>query len=209
MRQRSARCRPTCYRRRRRLSLGCLSGTSSTRPAGYEDEDGQENKEFVKLVKYSRLYYVDKNDHLFRRSSDGENKLVVPKENRMYVMRASHDSLGHRGIYATKSLIEIRMWWPEMERDISWYVKSCDMCQLRQKHLLRIPPVLTATPSIFQKIHVDVMLMGTVSNGHRYVVSARDSLSRWLEARALRAENAAAIGLFLLECVICRWGCPS
>jgi len=182
---------------------------TSTRPAGYEDEDGEENKEFVKLVKYSRLYYIDKNDRLFRRSSDGENKLVVPKENRMYVMRASHDSLGHRGIYATKSLIEIRMWWPEMERDISWYVKSCDMCQLRQKRLLRIPPVLTATPSIFQKIHVDVMLMGTISNGHRYVVSARDSLSRWLEARGLRAENAAAIGLFLLECVICRWGCPS
>src|ERR1700753_3121478 len=126
----------------------------------------------------------------------------------MCVMKAAHDSLGHRGVYATKSLIELRMWWPEMDRDISWYVKTCHMCQVRQRRLLRIPPVLPSTPSIFQRIHVDVMLMGMISNGHRYLISARDALSRWLEARGLRAENAAAIGLFLLECVICRWGCP-
>jgi hypothetical protein len=175
---------------------------TSQRPEGYSD------KEYTKLVKLSKLFYLGSDDRLFRRSLDGENRLVVPKENRMYVMRASHDSLGHRGVYATKSLIELRMWWPEMDRDISWYIKTCHMCQLRQRQLLRIPPVLTSTPSIFQRIHVDVMLMGTISNGHRYLVSARDALSRWLEARGLRAENAAAIGLFLLECVICRWGCP-
>ena len=172
------------------------------RPEGYSD------KEYAKLVKLSRVHYLGKDGSLFRRSPDGQNKLVVPKDERMFVMKAAHDSLGHRGVYATKSLIELRMWWPEMDRDISWYVKTCHMCQVRQRRLLRIPPVLPSTPSIFQRIHVDVMLMGMISNGHRYLISARDALSRWLEARGLRAENAAAIGLFLLECVICRWGCP-
>jgi hypothetical protein len=176
---------------------------TSRRPDGYSE------KEYAKLVKLAKLFYRGKDGNLFRRSPDGENKLVVPKEDRMFVMKASHDSLGHRGVYATKTLIELRMWWPEMDRDISWYVKTCHMCQVRQRRLLRIPPVLTSTPSIFRRIHVDVMVMGMTSNGHRYLVSARDALSRWLEARGLRAENAVAIGMFLLECIICRWGCPS
>jgi hypothetical protein len=133
---------------------------------------------------------------------------VVEKENRMYMMKGSHDSLGHKGLYSTKSLIELRYWWPEMDRDIDWYIKSCKLCQARQKKLLRIPPVATMTPSIFQKIHVDVMIMGTMSNGHRLVVAARDSLTRYVEGRALRSDNSEALGRFLLEEIICRWGCP-
>jgi hypothetical protein len=64
------------------------------------------------------------------------------------------------------------------------------------------------TPSIFQKIHTDVMIMGTPSNGHKYAVAGRDSLSRWLEGRPLRADNGETLGKFLLEDIICRWGCP-
>ena len=37
------------------------------------------------------------------------------------MMRAVHDNLGHRGFYATKSLIAKRFWWPEMKHNVSWY----------------------------------------------------------------------------------------
>lgn len=95
-----------------------------------------------------------------------------------------------------------------MDKDIGWYVNTCHSCQLRQKTLLKVPPVATLTPSIFQKIHTDVMIMGTPSNNHKFVVAARDSLSRYLEARPLRADNGETLGRFLLEDIICRWGCP-
>jgi hypothetical protein len=52
------------------------------------------------------------------------------------------------------------------------------------------------------------MIMGTPSNGYNKVVDARDSLSRWLEGRPIKNENARTLGLFLLEEIICRWGCP-
>ncbi|CAK5284040.1 unnamed protein product, partial [Mycena citricolor] len=96
----------------------------------------------------------------------------------------------------TKSLLETRFWWPEMERDVDWWRKTCHSCQVRQKTLLRTPPTLTMTPSVFQKIHTDVMIMGTPSNGYRYVVAARDSLTRYVEARPLQADNAKAIARF-------------
>jgi hypothetical protein len=40
------------------------------------------------------------------------------------------------------------------------------------------------------------------------VVDARDSLSSWLEARPIKNENAETLGMFILEDIICRWGCP-
>jgi Integrase zinc binding domain len=166
------------------------------------------NKQFKLFMRYSRKFFLDKNGKLYRRGGESTHKLVVEKEHRMYMMRASHNSLGHRGFFATKSLVELRFWWPEFERDVDWFIKSCPACQLRQRTLLKIPPVATMTPSIFQKIHTDVMIMGTPSNNHKFVVAARDSLSRYLEARPLRAENGETLGKFLLEDIICRWGCP-
>ncbi len=171
--------------------------------------EGMNNKAYKKFMKFSRKYFLDKKSgKLYRRGEDSQHKLVVDKEHRNYMMRASHNSLGHRGVYATKATIELRFWWPEMDRDISWFITSCISCQLRQKTLLKIPPVATMTPSIFQKIHTDVMIMGTPSNGHKFAVAARDSLSRYLEGRPLRADNGEALGKFLLEDIICRWGCP-
>jgi hypothetical protein len=164
-------------------------------------------KQYKRFIKYSRQFFMH-GGKLYRRGEDSKHKLVVNKENRMYMMRASHNSLGHRGLYTTKSTIELRFWWPEMDKDISWFIKTCVACQLRQKTLLKIPPVATMTPSIFQKVHTDVMIMGTPSNGHKFVVAARDALSRYLEGRPLRADNGETLGRFLLEEIICRWGCP-
>lgn len=146
---------------------------------------------------------------LYRKALEAAHQLVVDKDHRMYMLRAAHDSLGHRGFYATKELIGLRFWWPEYERDVSWYVRTCQLCQERQKALLRIPPVVTHTPSLFQEVHTDVMIMGAVSNGYDKAVGARDSLSSWLEGRPLKSDTAQALGMFLLEDIICRWGCPA
>jgi hypothetical protein len=74
--------------------------------------------------------------------------------------------------------------------------------------MLKIPPVVTHTPSLFQVVHVDVMNMGVTSNKCNLVVDTRDSLSTWVEGRTLTRDTAQVLGLFLLEDMICRWGCP-
>jgi hypothetical protein len=135
--------------------------------------------------------------------------LAAKKEHRMYLMRAVHDALGHWGGFATKSLLEQRFWWLELERDVQWYIKTCHLCQKRQLAIMKAPPMVSATPSIFKKVHSDVMHMSEQSNGCSYIADARCSLSRYLEGRGLRKQTAKNIGLFLLEDVICRWGCPT
>jgi len=76
-------------------------------------------------MRFAKGFFVDKEDRLYRRSIDSQHKLVVDKSHRMYMMQVAHDSLGHRGAYATKNMLGERFWWPDIERDVTWYVKTC------------------------------------------------------------------------------------
>jgi hypothetical protein len=96
-----------------------------------------------------------------------------------------------------------------MLSDVEWFVGSCEACQARQLRLPKIPPTVTFTPSLFQKIHVDVFKLTPASNGCRNVVHGRCALSRWSEGRALRHDNTRAIAEWFFEDIICRWGVPS
>ena len=171
------------------------------RPVGLSDD------EYKKLVRKSKWFFVDEKGRLYKRGAESAHKLVVEKDKRMYMMRAAHDNLGHRGFYATKSLIGERFWWPEMERDVSWYCKTCQICQERQKILVKIPPVVTHTPSLFQVLHADTMHMSPKSNGCGYILHGRCAMTSWMEGRQARDEKGRTVGNWLFEDIVCRWGC--
>lgn len=146
------------------------------------------------------------NGRIYRRSKDAVHRLYVAKENRMYMLKAAHDHSGHRGLFATRALLAQRFWWPEMDADVKWFIKSCQACQERQRTLLIIPPKITHTPSVFQVLHADVMHMTPASNQCGYIVHGRDSLTLWAEARALRKQDARSIAQWIYEDILCRWG---
>ena len=166
--------------------------------------EGVEPKDFGKWVRECS-HFFEKDDKLYRRQN-GFPQIVVQKQHRMYMLRAAHDDLGHRGAWATTQFLAKRFWWPDLEGDVAWYCRTCHVCQLRTKMLLKIPPKVTETPSIFQVLHADVLHMTPASNGCKYIVHGRCALTSWAEGKPLREDNGAAIGAWLLE-IITRWGC--
>ena len=142
----------------------------------------------------------------YRNARNNSLQLVVVEEDRMHLLKSCHDNIGHRGAYATEKLLQQRFWWPGIEEDIIWYVRTCYLCQIRQKHALEIPPMVMHTPSIFQVLHADTVHMNLPSNRCKYIVYGQCGLSLWMESRALREENAKSIGQWLFENIICRWG---
>jgi len=44
------------------------------------------------------------------------------------------------------------------------------------------------------------------SNGYRYIIHARCSLSSYSEWHMLRHENGRTIGSFVFKDILCRWG---
>ena len=171
---------------------------------------GMSKSETRSFIRQCKRFFLDKAGRLYWKASieDGQHQLVVKPERRMFLMHSAHDSLAHKGTFATREFLEKRFWWPEMEGDVHWYVGTCVPCQNRQLRLLKIPPVVTHTPSLFQKVHVDTIHISPASNGCKYIAHARDSLSSWPEARALPQENTRALGEWFFDDIICRWGCP-
>ena len=58
---------------------------------------------------------------------------------------------------------------------------------------------------LFSKVYMDTMHMPS-SAGYKFIVQGRCSLIYWPEWIMLRAENAKAIGLWILHDIIYRWG---
>jgi len=94
------------------------------------------HKQFENFAWRAKQFYLDIDNKLFRQSPDGRLKAVIEKTHQMYIMWSLHDYLGYKGTFATKELINKRFWWPELECDVHWYVKTCHVCQQRQKTLL-------------------------------------------------------------------------
>jgi hypothetical protein len=162
------------------------------------------DKEYTKFMRYCMNFFID-GPRLWRKDSQGAHKLVISSDKRIAIMRAAHDDIGHKGFFATRSLIMQRFWWPHMQFDISWFVRTCYLCQTRQTTQLLLPPSVATPAPIFSRMFADTMFM-PASGGFRYIVQGRCSLIAWPEFRKLRSENANTIGDWIFEDVLCRWG---
>jgi len=164
--------------------------------------------EQASLIRAASHYWLDKEDgRLYKKNARNNSlQLVMAEEDRMRLLKSCHDEIGHQGGYATNKLLQQRFWWPEIEEDAVWYVRTCHICQVRQRRALELLSVVTHTLSIFQVLHADTVHMNLPSNGCKYIVHGRCRLLSWIEAKALKEENARSIGQWLFEDIICRWG---
>jgi len=166
--------------------------------------DGFSDAEYELFVKYCVEFFVAQGK-LWKKNYKGEHKLVVPQERRLFLLTMAHDDIGHRGFYATHALVSQRYWWPQMSNDIAWFVKTCEMCQLRKTQKVSIPPVVAVPAPLFAKIYVDTMHLPP-SSGYKFIVQGRCSLVHYPEFDMLRKETGRVIGEWLMKCFVYRWG---
>lgn len=159
---------------------------------------------FRQLVRYAAEFFV-KGDALWRKGKDGRHQLVPAPEKRIELLAAVHDSLGHKGVFSVRSRMLDRFWWPNLDDDVKWYVRTCHECQVRQRTMLHIPPTVAAPAPLIRKAYIDTMLMPK-AGGFRYIVQARCSLTAYPEFRKMRQESGRTIGSFIYEEILCRWG---
>ena len=121
------------------------------------------------------------------------------------LLKAAHDKLGQKGVFSVKVRLKDHFWWPRMEDDIRWYIRSCQECQLCQTTKIQIPPTVQPLAMLFEKAYVDVMHM-PYADGFQYIIQARNLLTSYPEFCILCNKTAKAMASFLFEIVFCRWG---
>lgn len=162
-------------------------------------------RQLLRFVQRAKRFFMAEG-RLFRRDDQRQHKLVILQPaHRVKILQDIHDDLGHKGPFPTRAMIRQRFWWPGLESDVNWWCGTCQLCQERQRTTIRIPPTVARIATLFQKIYIDTMFMPK-SNKKSMIVHARCSLSSYPEFRVLVRETGEAIGRFILEDILCRWG---
>jgi hypothetical protein len=167
--------------------------------------DGFTPEQSLKLIHTSNRFFLSE-DLLYRRHPQGRHQRILFPLERFNILKQTHDHLGHKGYYPIYKLLSDRFWWPSLTTDLSWYLKTCNICQLRNTLKLHIPPVVALPAPLFSKCYVDTMFMAKSPEGFRHLAQARCSGSAWAEYAVLERETAEQLGKFLFREIMCRWG---
>jgi hypothetical protein len=165
--------------------------------------------EFRKFKNTATKFLLQKG-HLYRRrcASEPPAKVIFMKEERLEILKALHDEGGHRGREGTFRKLAERYWWPRMYDHVRDYVKTCKECQLRARRRYEEPLRTVTVSAIWRRVGLDAVHMPMDEDGHRSLVVAREYLTGWVEARALKELTTENVATFVLEDIICRFGVP-
>jgi hypothetical protein len=163
-------------------------------------------RQFTKFKKEATKFLV-KDGELFRRGSKSIplRRVVDGEADKQEIITYQHDHSGHRGVEATYRRVANLYWWDGLYKDVKKYCTTCRNCQLRSKALQNDSIFSTYASALFEKVSVDVVKM-PLSRGKGYLAVAREDVSGWVEARALKDNDSASIARFLWEEVITKHG---
>ena len=116
---------------------------------------------------------------------------------------------GHLGMNITLTKIKEKYYWPNMTKDVEYYIKTYYQCQRRQKPSTHneMHAIITKVP--FERIGIDfVGPLTTTSKGNRYILVAVDYFTKWPEAKATKRADAQTVVDFLYEEIICHHSPP-
>ena len=178
-------------------------------PTTVEEEIKEEVRKIQKNYQYQKpkLYYIGN-----RTTTTTTPRQVIPRHQKNQLLKETHDHLlsGHQGQDNTHQRTSTLYYWPGMERDIKEYVRTCHICQKRERRCGEAPlePIKKGTKP-FQQVGIDVMgPLPRSLTGKRYIVVAVDHFTKWVEARALEEADAQSIAGFIYEDIITRHGIP-
>jgi Integrase zinc binding domain/Integrase core domain len=171
------------------------------------------NSEQKSKMKRQAQQYLVRNGTLYKRNrqnSEQPLRVISEAEKDIILYNMHSDPLaGHFAVKGTVRRILERYYWPTIREDVKNYIRSCDACQRRGKPQTKEPlhPIQVGQP--FSRVGIDVVgPLNETKNGNKYIITATDYLTKWVEARAVRNAKKEDIAQFLWEEIICRHGCP-
>ena len=113
------------------------------------------------------------------------DKIVISIKLRKRSLAAGHD--GHQGIVKTKMLLQSKVWYPGMDKDINEYVSNCRGCQLSINDNSREPLIMTELPKPpWESVSTD--FYGPLPSGE-YLISVNDDYSRFPVVNIVRSTS--------------------
>lgn len=158
----------------------------------------RENKIPKNLIRYSKLrndLYIESGIIFI------EDKVIVPQSLRVNLIKLLHK--GHVGICKTINRAQSLFYWPEMNIDITEFIKSCRLCEKYSPKNFKEPMLPHSVPKLrFNKIGADVLEYGAKA----YLVII-DHFSHWIEVCKMTSKSSDEI-INAMQDVFTRFGFP-
>ncbi|KJA18650.1 hypothetical protein HYPSUDRAFT_111329, partial [Hypholoma sublateritium FD-334 SS-4] len=95
-----------------------------------------------------------------------------------------HADLGHKGIFTVRLRLLERFWWPSLDADVKWFIRTCHECQLRLTQRVSIPPTVPPPMPLFRKWYIDTFLMPAsreivTDNAPQYIAAVNILVKRY------------------------------
>lgn len=135
-------------------------------------------------------------------TSTGSPRPFVPEGYRRIVFNSLH-GLSHPGIRSTQRLVCSRYVWPNMNRDVHRWTRSCTACQKSkiQRHIVSPTGTFPLPGRRFDVVHIDLVGPLPPSNGYRYLLTCVDRFTRWPAAIPLKDTVASSVA----EAFVAHW----
>ncbi len=116
------------------------------------------------------------------------------------------------GRHTTIQRLKRKVFFPRMRLEVEQLIDTCKTCQKKdqkqqnQRHTLVSP----STGYPFQRIHIDFVgpLNASRRSGATWILTCRDSFSKWPEAFPLQKANAKSVATTLEKEIFMRYGYP-
>ncbi|XP_053606236.1 uncharacterized protein K02A2.6-like [Plodia interpunctella] len=128
-------------------------------------------------------------------------RIVIPTCLKERILDLGHE--GHIGTNSMKAKLRLKVWWKGMDKDVEYWVDTCDGCRLVRQDTHPEPITSTKLPSkVWELVGIDYM--GPLPSGH-YLLVVVDYYSRYFEVEILKNQTAETT-IKTLEEIICREG---
>ena len=118
-----------------------------------EQPAGLSDSEYKTFMQYCTEFIII-SKQLWQKNPQGHHKMVVPCNRWLFLITSAHNDIGHHRVYATNALLSECYWWPDMAKDVKWFIQTCHLCQIQNLQQSLIPPCYCSpSPLILQSLH--------------------------------------------------------
>ena len=168
-----------------------------------------------RFLKMKALKFCVLDGALFWKNHEGIllNCLTMNEANNIMKEFHAGDCEGHLYWKSTADkILRAGYYWPSLFADVKKFAMSCHKCQIFEgkRRLLPLPLKPISTEKPFQQWGLDFIreIHPSSSGQHKWILTATDYFTKWIEAIPCRQANDTTIIQFL-ECnILSRFGCP-